>query len=215
MNAANSSQGSHKDVNKYCDESLRLDGNSFWGLLQRGKTQLRSEDFEASIRTLKEAAEKHPDKQKRIQPILQKAEVALKRSKTKDYYKVIGVASDADDKQIKSAYRKASKQFHPDKAAKNGFTKEEAEKKMASINEAYEVLSDPELRARFDRGDDPNDQESQRANPFQQGGHPFMHNFGGRKTQFHFGGQGGGRPGGGSGGFPFGGGAGGFQFNFG
>lgn len=188
-------------------------------MFQRGKAQLKAEDYEASIRTLNEAAKQHPDKRERIQPILRKAEVALKRSKTKDYYKVLGVAQDADVKQIKSAYRKASKQFHPDKAAKHGFSKEEAEKKMASINEAYEVLSDPELRARFDRGDDPNDQESQRANPFQQGGHPFMQNFGGgggRKTHFHFGGQGGGRPGGGSGGgWPFGGGGGGgFQFNF-
>lgn len=151
--------------------------------------------------------DKHPDKREKVQPVLRKAEVALKRSKTKDYYKVLGVAQDADEKQIKSAYRKASKQFHPDKAAKHGVSKVEAEKKMASINEAYEVLSDPELRARFDRGDDPNDQESQRRSPFQQGGHPFSQNFGGGRTQFHYGGQGGGR----GGGSPFGGG---FKFNF-
>jgi DnaJ family protein C protein 3 len=95
--------------------------------------------------------------------------VALKRSKQKDYYKVLGVDRDADPRQIKSAYRKASKLYHPDKAAKQGITKEDAEKKMASINEAYEVLSDPELRARFDRGDDPNSHEQQQ-HPFQQGG---------------------------------------------
>lgn len=52
---------------------------------------------------------------------------------------------------------------------KHGTSKEEAEKKMASINEAYEVLSNPELRARFDRGDDPNSNE--RGSPFQ--GSPF------------------------------------------
>jgi len=49
--------------------------------------------------------------------------------------------------------------YHPDKASQQGITKEEAEKKMHAINEAYEILKDPELKARFDRGDDPNNPE--------------------------------------------------------
>lgn len=191
---------------------MELDAKSFWGSFHRGKALYRKEEFEAAISTLQETLEEHPDKREKISPLLKKAEVALKRSKTKDYYKILGVAHDADDRQIKSAYRKASKQYHPDKAVKQGVSKEEAEKKMAGINEAYEVLSDPELRARFDRGDDPNDQERQ-GNPFQ--GSPF--NFGGGQAHFKFGGAGGGRKGGG-GGFPGGGFGGGFpfgaQFNF-
>lgn len=146
--------------------------------------------------------------QDKVNPLSQKAQIALKRSKTKDYYKVLGVPNDADERQIKSAYRKATKTYHPDKAVKLGITKEEAEKKMGAINEAYEVLSDPELRARFDRGDDPNDQE--RGNPFQGspfggGNHPFMFQQGfpgggggGGGFKFHFGGGG---PGGGGFGF--------------
>ena len=77
---------------------------------------------------------------------------------------------------------------------------------MAEINEAYEVLSDPELRARFDRGDDPNSQEQ--GQPFQ--GSPF--GGGGQQFLFQQGGGGGGFPGGG---FKFaqgGGGGGGFNF---
>jgi len=61
---------------------------------------------------------------------------------------------------------------------------------MAEINEAYEVLSDPELKARFDRGDDPNDQ-SQQGSPFQ--GQPFGFPGGGQQQFFHQ------RPGGGQG----------------
>jgi DnaJ family protein C protein 3 len=129
-----------------------------------------------------------PELKEKVHSLMQKAQLALKRSKTKDYYKVLDVPSDADERQIKSAYRRASKQYHPDKAAKMGFTKEEAEKKMSSINEAYEVLSDPELRARFDRGDDPNSQE--RGNPFPNnpfgGGHPFMFQQGGQQFKFQF-----------------------------
>ncbi|KAF4121571.1 DnaJ-like protein subfamily C member 3 [Geosmithia morbida] len=197
------SESNHKDATKYCTETIDLDAKSFWGLLHQGKSQLRSEDWEAAIRTLQEAAEAHPDKKEQVDRLLHKAQNGLKRSKTKDYYKVLGVSHDADERQIKSAYRKQTKQFHPDKAAKQGISKEEAEKKMASINEAYEVLSNPELKARFDNGDDPNSQEQQHRHPFQQGGSPF--NFQGGHTQFKFT-QGGGRKAGGQGGWPFGGG---------
>ena len=75
---------------------------------------------------------------------------------------------------------------------------------MASINEAYEVLSDPELRRRFDNGDDPNSHEQQ-GNPFQGspfGGHPFGGG-GGQQFQFKFGGGSGGFQGFPNG-FPFG-----------
>ncbi|CAM1503710.1 Fc.00g013010.m01.CDS01 [Cosmosporella sp. VM-42] len=189
------SESNHRDAAKYCEESLdRNPAGSFWGLIHRGKTLLKKEEFEQAIQALKQAADVNPDKQDKVRPILEKAQVALKRSKTKDYYKVLGVANDADERQIKSAYRKATKQYHPDKAVKQGITKEEAEKKMASINEAYEVLSDPELRARFDRGDDPNSQE--RGSPFQGnpfgGGHPFMFQQGGggrQNVKFQFNGQ--------------------------
>jgi len=188
-----------KKAKQWCDEALALDETSFYGLLHKHKGQLDAESFEAAIETLKKASQAHPDKEGVVSPLIQEAQVKLKRSKTKDYYKVLGVAHDADERQIKSAYRKLSKLHHPDKAAKQGLTKEDAEKKMASINEAYEVLGNPELRARFDRGDDPMSNEQQ--NPFQGspfgGGHPFMFQQGGGQQQFKF--QFG------SGGFPFGG----------
>ncbi|KAK8069282.1 DnaJ domain-containing protein [Apiospora phragmitis] len=192
-----------KKASTYCKESLQLDENSFYGLLYKAKVQLEADEFEASINLLTQAAEVRPEKkQNLINPLLQKAQVALKRSKTKDYYKVLGVPHDADERQVKSAYRKLSKLHHPDKAVKAGLTKEEAEKKMAGINEAYEVLSNPELRARFDRGDDPNSHEPQ-GNPFGGGGfgggQPFMFQQGGgggQQFNFKFG------SGGGFGGFP-------------
>lgn len=182
-------QSNSKKAKDYCEESLQLDENSFYGLLYRAKHLMDAEEYEASINTLRKTAEAHPGREDVINPLMQKAQVALKRSKTKDYYKVLGVPHDADERQIKSAYRKLSKQYHPDKAARQGMTKEEAEKKMAAINEAYEVLSNPELRARFDRGDDPNSHEQphfQHGNPFGHG--PFMfHHGGGGQFQFRFG----------------------------
>ncbi|KAK4156411.1 hypothetical protein C8A00DRAFT_41092 [Chaetomidium leptoderma] len=195
-------ESSSKKAKDYCEESIQQDENSFYGLLYRAKHLLDAEEFEASINTLRKAAEAHPGKDDTINPLMQKAQVALKRSKSKDYYKVLGVAHDADERQVKAAYRRLSKVHHPDKAAKQGLTKEEAEKKMASINEAYEVISNPELRARFDRGDDPNSHEQQQhqGHPFGGGGgHPFMFQQGGgggggQQFNFKFGGSG----------FPFG-----------
>lgn len=187
----------------WCEEALRLDELSLYGLLHQHKVQLDAEHFEAAIETLKKAKEAHGDQSDQINTLINEADVLLRRSKIKDYYKVIGVPRDADERQIKSAYRKLSKVHHPDKAVKQGLTKEAAEKKMAEINEAYEILSDPELRARFDRGDDPNSKGQQ--NPFQGspfGGQQFMFQQGGGGQQFKF--QFGSGGGGGGGGFPFG-----------
>lgn len=179
----------HKRAKPFCDEALSLYEHSLHGLLEKSHQQLELENFDAAVATLKLAKEHHPHAQQ-IQGLLQKAETLLKRSKNKDYYKVLGVPNDADERQIKAAWRKMTKLHHPDKTVQKGMSKEDAEKKMASINEAYEVLSDPELRARFDRGDDPNSNERQQGHPFH--GSPF----GGGGQQFMFQ-QGGGFPGGG------------------
>jgi molecular chaperone DnaJ len=65
----------------------------------------------------------------------------------RDYYEVLGVSRDADEQALKSAYRKLAHQYHPDK---NQGSKE-AEEKFKEASEAYQVLSDPEKRARYDR----------------------------------------------------------------
>jgi DnaJ family protein C protein 3 len=169
----------HKHAQQYCAEALKLNPHSLHGLLAKAKQQLDDDDFEPAIHTLKEAKEHHGDKQK-IDQMMNEAQTLLRRSKQKDYYKVLGVTRDADEREIKKAYRSLTKKYHPDKANMQGISKEEAEKKMASINEAYEVLSDPELKARFDRGDDPNDPHQ--GSPFQ--GSPFGQGAGGQ--QFFF-----------------------------
>lgn len=67
-----------------------------------------------------------------------------------DYYDVLGVARDASPEEIRKAYRKQALEWHPDRHAE-GSEREEAEKRFKQVSEAYEVLSDPEKRQRYDR----------------------------------------------------------------
>jgi len=65
----------------------------------------------------------------------------------KDYYEILGVTKNCDDKTLKSAFRKLAKEYHPDHNA----GKPEAEAKFKEISEAYERLKSPESRAAYDR----------------------------------------------------------------
>lgn len=106
-----------------------------------------------------------------------------------DPYSILGVSKGADEKAIKSAYRKLAKELHPDKNKDNP----KASERFSEITQAYDLLSDPKKRGQFDRGEiDENGQ------PRFAGGNPFG---GGRYSQ---GGPGGGNFDFGSGGIDLG-----------
>jgi len=84
-----------------------------------------------------------------------------------DYYKTLGVTPQADEKEIKSAYRKLAKKYHPDAVRDNpGLTE-----KMYEIQAAYEVLGDEEKRKQYDEGLKAGSRQNKARQPF--GGSPF------------------------------------------
>src|ERR1700727_2632562 len=68
-----------------------------------------------------------------------------------DYYKTLGVGKGASDEEIKKAYRKLARQYHPDRNPGD----KNAEEKFKEISQAHDVLSDPEKRKAYDRGQGP------------------------------------------------------------
>ncbi|ODQ50919.1 TPR-like protein [Saitoella complicata NRRL Y-17804] len=214
-----------------CTKALELDPSYTKALRTRARAHLSLESFQSAITDLNSALELDPS-DSTLRPLLREAELELKKSQRKDYYKILGVGKDAGETEIKKAYRRAALRDHPDKAAPED--REAAEAKFKDINEAYTTLSDPQKKYRYDSGADIEmdggmggagfgggvDLSEMFGGMGGMGGHPFGGQFGGGG----FGGGGGGHPFGGQqfggggnpfgGGFPGGGGGGGGGFHF-
>jgi curved DNA-binding protein len=94
----------------------------------------------------------------------------------KDYYKILGIDKKSSKEEVKKAFRKLAVKYHPDKNPNN----KEAEEKFKLINEANEILSDPEKRKKYDELGENWNRFEQDNN--QQGGNPFRNS--GNKTQY-------------------------------
>lgn len=172
------SEGKDTDrAEQWCTTTLELDPNHQEALFNRGESKLNNNDFEGAVRDLEKAFEASGQQDNRIRQQLQRAQQLLRQSKKRDYYKILGksfsecglryfiecnanklelrnktdVSRDADARTIKKAYRKKAQEWHPDKYS-GDLDKEQVESKMADINQAYEVLSDPEKKEQFDNG---------------------------------------------------------------
>src|SRR6185295_7601245 len=109
----------------------------------------------------------------------------------KDYYSTLGVATTATEKEVKQAYRKLARKHHPDVNPKD----KSAEAKFKEINEAYEVLGDPDKRKKYDELGPNWKQGAEFRSPpgWDQGGGGFRNYSGGRQApdfDFQFGGTG-------------------------
>lgn len=164
-----------------CSEAHQREPQNIHILRDRAEAYILLQDYEKAVEDYQEAREFDQDNQE-IKEGLERAQKLLKVSRKRDYYKILGVSRSASKQEIIKAYRKLAQQWHPDNFQSEE-DKKTAEKKFIDIASAKEVLTDPEMRQKFDSGEDPLDPESQQGggggggggwpfgfNPFESGG---------------------------------------------
>lgn len=183
--------GQHKDAKLMAEDALKKNENDGSLLILLADIMMDNEEWDEAIFRIKKALEQNEGNREWHEK-LRKAEAALKQSKQKDYYKILNLPRNCKPKDIKKAYREGALRWHPDKHTGEE-EKEKAEKQFQLIAEAYEILSDPELRRKFDLGEEvlPNQGGGGGGgghNPFGRGFNPFGGGGGGHQHfNFHFG----------------------------
>lgn len=122
-----------------CEKAIALDPQYIKARKTKANAYGQAERWEDAVREWKAIQELDPEDRTLAREV-RKAELELKKSQRKDYYKILGVPKDADDNAIKKAYRKLAIIHHPDKNPGD----EDAAERFKDIGEAYETLSDPQ-----------------------------------------------------------------------
>ncbi|XP_053552320.1 dnaJ homolog subfamily C member 7, partial [Bombina bombina] len=112
-----------------------------------------TEQYEEAVRDYEKVYQTESTKEHK--QLLKNAQLELKKSKRKDYYKILGVDKNASEDDIKKAYRKRALMHHPDRhSGATAEVQKEEEKKFKEVGEAFTILSDPKKKARYDNGQD-------------------------------------------------------------
>lgn len=115
---------------------------------KRGMLEKDLKEWEAAMESMKKA--KSLDNTLSIENDIKLINQELKKINDKNYYEVLGVAKTASQDEIKSAYKNLVRKYHPDRHQANSEEQEKAEKIFKLVNEANEVLSDPQKRQEYD-----------------------------------------------------------------
>ncbi|XP_059081547.1 dnaJ homolog subfamily C member 3-like [Tigriopus californicus] len=177
--------GDTSEAQKACSEALKVREEPRL-YCDRAEAFLAEDMLDEAVSDYRKALELDETFQ-RAKEGIQKAQKRQKQASKRDYYKILGVKRNANKRDVAKAYRKLAQKWHPDNF-QDETEKKKAEKKFMDIAAAKEVLSDQEMRQKYDNGEDPLDPESQQeGHPF-RGGHPFHggHPFGGGNFQFKF-----------------------------
>eukprot|EP00823_Brevimastigomonas_motovehiculus_P009036 TRINITY_DN8708_c0_g1_i1.p1 TRINITY_DN8708_c0_g1~~TRINITY_DN8708_c0_g1_i1.p1 ORF type:complete len:479 (-),score=44.87 TRINITY_DN8708_c0_g1_i1:229-1665(-) len=170
-----------------CTIALELDPNLVDARLSRAEAYLTTDNFQAAISDYQFRLKTAPN-DGRAQQGMQRAQTLEKRKNMKDYYAILGCQKTSDERTIKKAFHNLALIHHPDKQTEPT-QKAAAEARFRELSEAYEVLGNPETRARYDRGEDVsvNPEQAQQHQGFPFGGFPFGGPGGGPQFTFHFG----------------------------
>lgn len=136
-------QKSWKQAIADCERALELDPTYTKARKTRAKALGESGNWEEAVRDLKAIHEANPS-EPGITKDIRDAELELKKSKRKDYYKILGLSKDCTEQEIKKAYRKLAIIHHPDKNPDDA----DAADRFKEIQEAHETLSDSQYVTR-------------------------------------------------------------------
>ncbi|XP_046722835.1 dnaJ homolog subfamily C member 7 [Silurus meridionalis] len=141
-----------------CTKAIKLDESYIKAYLRRAQCYMDTEQYEEAVRDYEKVYQ--TEKTKEHKTLLKNAQLELKKSKRKDYYKVLGVDKNATEDEIKKAYRKRALMHHPDRhSGASAEIQKEEEKKFKEVGEAFTVLSDPKKKSRYDSGHDLEDDD--------------------------------------------------------
>ncbi|XP_024288930.1 dnaJ homolog subfamily C member 7 isoform X1 [Oncorhynchus tshawytscha] len=136
-----------------CTKAVKLDETYIKAYLRRAQCYMDKEEYDEAVRDYEKVYQ--TEKTKEHKHLLKNAQLELKKSKRKDYYKVLGVDKNATEDEIKKAYRKRALMHHPDRhSSASAEIQKEEEKKFKEVGEAFTVLSDPKKKSRYDSGHD-------------------------------------------------------------
>jgi len=151
--AASLKMGKNAEAVADCTKAIDLDPNYLKAFLRRANCYTLLQQYEEAVRDYERAHQLDPEDQS-ISRSLRQAKLELKKSKRKDYYKILGISKSADEDEIKKAYRKLALKWHPDKNQETEESKKNAEVMFKDFGEAYAVLTDPNKKRRYDSGED-------------------------------------------------------------
>ncbi|XP_012938852.1 dnaJ homolog subfamily C member 7 [Aplysia californica] len=149
--------GKPEEAIQDCTKAIELDETYLKAFMRRAKCYTETELYQEAVNDYEQMykmAKTRENKQ-----LLQNAKLELKKSKRKDYYKILGVHKTATEDEIKKAYKKRALIHHPDRHSHDTVDKQkEEEKKFKELGEAYSILSDAKKKARYDSGQDLDDE---------------------------------------------------------
>jgi len=159
---------------------------------ERGRLYFGESKWEESVRDFDWATQKDQGN-RQYHDELNKARTELKKSKRKDFYKILNAKKYATEKEIKRAFRKCAVKYHPDKfISKPKDEQDVAEDKYKECVEAQDILSNADLRKRYDAGEDVLETLQGGNNSGQRGGGGFPFHFfrqgggGGQRSNFRY-----------------------------
>ncbi|KAJ4461236.1 putative DnaJ subfamily C member 7 [Paratrimastix pyriformis] len=137
------------------DSNSALESRPDWdkAIMRRAAAYMALQKYEEAARDYDKLTKLHPE-EREYRRQLHEAQQAHKVASRKDYYKILGVERNADEDTIRKAYRKLALKFHPDKNSATEEQRKEATRRFQEIGEAFDVLNNPQKRARFDSGVD-------------------------------------------------------------